>query len=221
MTLGFNRASIAKFLQVSTRTIYYWESGSTPIPFATYKLLRVMARDELPGKWDGWSFSRGVLWSPEGHGFAAKDLSWLSLTVRKAALFTEVYNKWQASQAKLKELSAVMHGSHLSVTSPERGETAAPAHPGPGADRRDGLVTRPVCPKNGNLLVNSAVARQDGSDLVTRPVCLTDEISEAKNRGLRTEANDYVSWGLDRGRFAWTLRPDGSLGGSYAQGDVR
>lgn len=92
--LGHDRAGIAKFLQVTVRTLHNWESGRASIPFAAFKLLRLHLRLELPGaSWDGWHFSRGVLWSPEGHGFNGKDCAWLSLLVRQARMFHVLYEE--------------------------------------------------------------------------------------------------------------------------------
>nr|WP_315232963.1 VC1465 family Xer recombination activation factor [uncultured Albidiferax sp.] len=86
------RADVAKYLQVSERTFHNWESGRHVIPFAVYKLLRLLNHMELPGpSWDGWSFHSGKLWSPEGHGFNGKDSSWWSLLVRRAAMFGPLY----------------------------------------------------------------------------------------------------------------------------------
>ena len=64
--LGHDRTSAAKFFRITPRTLFNWEAGRTAIPFAVFKLLRLMLRSELPGKdWDGWCFNQGTLWSPE------------------------------------------------------------------------------------------------------------------------------------------------------------
>lgn len=102
--LGHDRAGAAKLLHVSVRTLHNWESGRCAIPFAAYKLLRVMLRLELPGKaWEGWAFNRGLLWSPGGQSFAAHDFSWLSLLVRQARMFVQLYRE---RSAILQELEA-------------------------------------------------------------------------------------------------------------------
>lgn len=65
--LGMDLAACAKFLHVTQRTLHNWESGKHDIPFAAYKLLRLMNRMELPGRsWAGWCFLGGTLVSPEG-----------------------------------------------------------------------------------------------------------------------------------------------------------
>lgn len=68
----------AKFLHVTERTLHNWESGKHDIPYATFKLLRLMNGLELPGQnWAGWEL-------PEGRSFEGTDGSWWSLLVRQA-----------------------------------------------------------------------------------------------------------------------------------------
>lgn len=84
-SLGLSRADCAKFLHVSERTLHNWESGRHDIPFAAYKLLRLVNGHELPGAgWAGWSFSGGKLWTPEGYGLDPRGAAWWSLLVRRA-----------------------------------------------------------------------------------------------------------------------------------------
>ncbi|MEL4178354.1 VC1465 family Xer recombination activation factor [Roseateles sp. PN1] len=92
--LGYTRAQVATFLHVSERSVFRWEAGTSPIPFAVLKLLRLLAHQELPGaSWAGWCFNRGTLWSPEGRGFAGKDFSWLSMLARRASAFGKLYKE--------------------------------------------------------------------------------------------------------------------------------
>ena len=98
--LGLDLAGCANFLHVTERTLRNWESGKHDIPFAAYKLLRLMARMELPGQtWDGWCFVGGVLYTPEGRPITGKDGAWWSLLVRQAAMFGEIYARHAASSA--------------------------------------------------------------------------------------------------------------------------
>ncbi len=84
----------AKYFQVTERTWHNWEIGAHRIPFAVYKLCRVLARLELPGDgWAGWSFQGGILMTPEGRQIAPQDSSWWSLMVRNAKSFTTVYHE--------------------------------------------------------------------------------------------------------------------------------
>ncbi len=99
--LGFSVADAAKFLQVTPRTVHEWISGRVRIPFAAYKLLRVQLHYELPGDaWSGWCLSAGRLYTPEGYELHPRDFVWWSLLVRKAAMFSTLYTKAQATVTK-------------------------------------------------------------------------------------------------------------------------
>ena len=92
--LGLTPDSAAQALHVTPRTVRYWISGKTLVPYAAYRLLRIMAGAELPCPgWDGWHMHSGKLWSPEGHGFLPSDSSWWGHLVRKARLFKELYDR--------------------------------------------------------------------------------------------------------------------------------
>ncbi|WP_081770825.1 VC1465 family Xer recombination activation factor [Comamonas aquatica] len=87
-SLGMDLAACAKYLHVTERTLHNWLSGKHDIPFAAYKLLRLLNRMDLPGQaWDGWCFRSGKLWSPEGRSFDPVDASWWGLLVRRAHAF--------------------------------------------------------------------------------------------------------------------------------------
>lgn len=83
--LGLDLAGCAKLLHVTERTLHNWASGKHDIPYATYRLLRLLNRMELPGPaWAGWCFHGGKLWSPEGRSFVGTDSNWWSLLIRRA-----------------------------------------------------------------------------------------------------------------------------------------
>jgi hypothetical protein len=93
-SLGMDLAACAKYLHVTERTLHNWLSGKHDIPFAAYKLLRLLNRMDLPGQaWDGWCFSNGKLWSPEGRSFDPVDASWWGLLVRRAHAFEVLRRK--------------------------------------------------------------------------------------------------------------------------------
>jgi hypothetical protein len=93
-TLAWSIADAAKYFQVTERTWHNWESGAHRIPFAVYKLCRVLARLELPGAgWAGWSFQGGKLITPEGRQIEPRDGAWWSLLVRNANAFMSAYNE--------------------------------------------------------------------------------------------------------------------------------
>eukprot|EP01038_Epipyxis_sp_PR26KG_P019506 gene19506-27637_t len=92
--LGLDLPGCAKLLHVTERTLHNWESGKHDIPFASYKLLRLLNRMDLPGdSWAGWSFHGGKLWTPEGRSFVGTDGSWWSLLVRRAACFDAMFKR--------------------------------------------------------------------------------------------------------------------------------
>jgi len=98
--LGLDRAAFAKEFRITERTALNWEAGKTRIPYAAFKLLRLLLRDELPG-WSDWRFEAGQLVSPEGHRYGPKDFSWLSLTVRQAKASGALYAEHKAWRLKL------------------------------------------------------------------------------------------------------------------------
>ncbi len=70
-------------LHVNPRTVRYWISGKTLIPYSAYRLLRSLTGAELPSNgWDGWHMHSGKLWNREGHSFLPSDSSWWGLLVR-------------------------------------------------------------------------------------------------------------------------------------------
>ena len=85
-------------LRVSTRTIRGWESGATRIPYAAYKLMRVLrgGRYLAHSNWDHFHVRGAVLSTPEGHELPAGDLAWLSLLVRRARAFSGLLPKSDA-----------------------------------------------------------------------------------------------------------------------------
>lgn len=90
--LGLSRLEAAQLLHVTERTLHNWDSGHHEIPYSAYRLLRLLTRQELPGKaWAGWHITVGVLWSPEGHGFKPEDSSWWSMLCRRSAQFHSLY----------------------------------------------------------------------------------------------------------------------------------
>lgn len=83
--LGMDLPACAQFLHVSNRTLHNWESGKHDIPYATYKLLRLLNRMELPGQaWQGWCFYGNKLISPEGRSFEGKDSNWWGMLLMRA-----------------------------------------------------------------------------------------------------------------------------------------
>jgi hypothetical protein len=135
--LGLTPESTGKMLHVHPRTVRYWISGKTLIPYSAYRLLRILTGAELPANgWDGWHMHSGQLWSPEGHGFKPNDSSWWSLLVRQARCFKTMADR----EAQLR-LLAIKAGDGSAATT-----GGAPATPvggvAPEPENRNGPVTR-------------------------------------------------------------------------------
>nr|WP_103967501.1 VC1465 family Xer recombination activation factor [Nitrosomonas ureae] len=48
---------VAQMLRVTCRTVRNWESGRVQVPYAAFKLLRILTGYELPSDaWRGWMF---------------------------------------------------------------------------------------------------------------------------------------------------------------------
>jgi DNA-binding transcriptional regulator YiaG len=107
--LGWSIEDAGKYFQVTDRTWHNWENGSHRIPYAVYKLLRVLARLELPGKaWAGWRLEGDVLITPEGRQITPKDGSWWSLLVRRADGFDAAYNEAATLRKMLTQIKSTV-----------------------------------------------------------------------------------------------------------------
>lgn len=94
--LGLTHPEAAQLLHVSLRTLQNWLSARHEVPYAAYKLLRLMCYMELPGDaWRGWHFSAGQLITPEGRAISGSEGAWWSLLVRQAHGFGELHKKLQ------------------------------------------------------------------------------------------------------------------------------
>jgi DNA-binding transcriptional regulator YiaG len=52
---GLSIDEVASTLHVTSRTVRYWFSGKSSVPYAAYKLVRIMRWFELPQKgFEGW-----------------------------------------------------------------------------------------------------------------------------------------------------------------------
>jgi hypothetical protein len=98
--LGLTAETAAQMLHVTPRTVRYWISGKVLVPYAAYRLLRILTGAELPANgWDGWHMHSGKLWTPEGHGFLPSDSSWWSLLVRQARTWKVMHDRHRALEA--------------------------------------------------------------------------------------------------------------------------
>lgn len=90
---GLTRRETAAALDVTERTIQNWENSGARIPWMAFRLLRILRGHALPGvDWDGWTVRRDTIYSPDGRGFRAADLYYLSHTFAKAKLWQQMYS---------------------------------------------------------------------------------------------------------------------------------
>ena len=149
---GLSIDATAKMLHVTPRTIRYWFAGKVAVPYAAYKLVRVLRWFELPGKqWAGWHMHSGKLWTPEGHGFTPHDQNWWSLLVRQARSATTLYRENRGLKLQLRGRGTA---AVVAVDASASTETAAAA-PGARALARD----RREAP-GSNLLIEHFTTQQ-------------------------------------------------------------
>jgi DNA-binding transcriptional regulator YiaG len=104
---GLSIDEAAKLLHVTPRTVRYWFSGQSAVPYAAYRLVRVLRWWELPQKgFEGWCMHSGRLWTPEGHPIAPEDGGWWSLLVRQARCFRTLYQRSGDFERALMALTA-------------------------------------------------------------------------------------------------------------------
>jgi transcriptional regulator with XRE-family HTH domain len=132
---GLKVPDVARTLQVTERTVYAWFSGKTAVPYAAYKLLRILNRFELPG-WPGWHMHSGKLWTPEGFGFDPTDGAWWSLLVRQARGFRAAYARANALEREQKAEGAERRPQTKELATPVSGRSAEPGPAGEAEGRR-------------------------------------------------------------------------------------
>jgi DNA-binding transcriptional regulator YiaG len=109
---GLSIYEIGKFLHVTPRTVRYWLSGESLVPYSAYRLLRVLRMYELPQPgWEGWRMHSGKLWTPEGFPIEPTDGSWWSLLVRQARCFRAMYQRSGELERALMRLATTANTS--------------------------------------------------------------------------------------------------------------
>jgi DNA-binding XRE family transcriptional regulator len=84
----------AKLFRVTPRTIQNWETGRVRVPYAAFKLMRVLRGHDLPHPaWKGFRLVGNTLWTPEGHPFRPDHMAWWSLTCRMADSFRALVSR--------------------------------------------------------------------------------------------------------------------------------
>lgn len=94
-------------LGVSERTIRNWEKGRTAIPYSAFKLLRMLTGAKLPGdKWRGFWIQGATLWTPEGKGYNADELAYISNVFTMARFWLRDYHAQNAQLQRARLLPA-------------------------------------------------------------------------------------------------------------------
>lgn len=96
------RTAAGAFLGVTERTIRNWEEGRSKIPYAAFKLLRCYSGFELPHpSWEGFTFHKDTLWSPDRRAYRADDLGQLGVILAKARYWSQDYERRRPSLSPL------------------------------------------------------------------------------------------------------------------------
>lgn len=157
--LGYTRAAAAKTLQVSERTLHNWVSGTTAVPYAAYKLLRVLCFHEIPFKtWHGWHFAGGKLWSPEGYGFTGLDGSWWSLLVRQAKSSGVLFEQQREFRATIERLRLELAGLGQTPAAGVCGGATGPQDTGTHTER-PAFTVEPFESLEGSISAGSRLGR--------------------------------------------------------------
>jgi len=160
---------VARTLQVTERTVYAWFSGKTAVPYAAYRLLRILNRFELPG-FPGWHMHSGKLWTPEGFGFEPQDGAWWSLLVRQARGFRATYERANALERALLAKGAARRPGDGEPQADVDGRCAEPGPSGSPEGRRAAPAL--------NLLLTH----------------FTTSSNEARSSGVPSRVPDFVMW---------------------------
>lgn len=107
----------ADLLHVTERTVRNWESGSSRIPYAAFKLVRVMRGGKFLGpEWHGWYVRYDRLITPEGHEIRAHEFAWWSLLVRQAREFQRLMRERRQNELDAPPAVAVSDGRPAATT---------------------------------------------------------------------------------------------------------
>ncbi len=130
-----SQSQCAELLHVQVRTLQNWERGRTRVPYSAFKLLKVLARFELPHElWDGWSVTGDVLWSPDGRSFRPWELYALRFVFAMARCWREQYGA---------KGTPALPNLERRAPPPERRQVAQASAPGdPGAAGEQRLAWR-------------------------------------------------------------------------------
>ncbi len=189
-TCNLTVPAAAQLLRVSERTIHNWESGAARVPYAAYRLLRIVRGGEfVHPSWKGWAVRGDTLWSPEGHGFRAADSSWWSLLIRQAREFRNLLIERQKSQVRDGgEAAAALGLSLLSISDKPSFGSRRSSSPRSPSRRRKLIRRRPIA---GGAACTRISPRSAGSEPASR--CRFGKSSKTSVSGSAFEDCDISS----------------------------
>lgn len=89
---GLGVDACADLLRISDRTVRNWESGAVRIPYAAYKLMRILRGGKLLGpEWRNFFVRGSTLVTPEGRRLECTELGWWSLLVLQAQQWRNLF----------------------------------------------------------------------------------------------------------------------------------
>jgi transcriptional regulator with XRE-family HTH domain len=187
----------AKLLHVSVRTVHNWESGAVRVPYAAYRLMRILRGGHLfDPAWQGFRLRGGRLWTPEGHGLHPGDLSWLSLLCRQAEEFRRLVRERRQPHATATEAAR---------PAPGPGASQAPAMPAPLAAVQVAAVAswtwqpEPIASQNIQIGASLAPLRHHAVDFSpVEPGESGSAEGPASNTGQKPGASEIRATGVPR-----------------------
>jgi hypothetical protein len=139
---------------VSVRSVRNWDHGRSRVPWMAVRLMRILRNGELlPAAWSGWRLWDDTLWSPEGKGFKAYELSWWSNTAAMARLWREAQRLARLSAAEGPPVVARVRDEPCATDGALAPRSDSPEQPAPTSE------SRPL----PNALVNLVAAGRGGA----------------------------------------------------------
>jgi len=189
---GRSPAEVAELLRVTARTVRNWESGRCQVPYAAFKLMRIMTGYALPGEaWRGWCIRDGVLWSPTGRAFEAWGMGYLSLVFGMAREFLRARGhsgRIPASPAAQQPQGSARPGRTGARAAVTGLLSARPSRPGPATVSACERCAEPS--GRSRSFKRSGVVELTGAavvDTLARPFCLANV--RGKRNGARAAAS--------------------------------
>jgi DNA-binding transcriptional regulator YiaG len=131
---GLKQVQAADMLDVSVKTLRNWEESRSPVPYAAFRVMRLMGGYLLAGKaWEGWTLKDDQLFSPEGRSFKPHELRYISNYFTMARLFLKSRDslKTQTPELSTAASEAASSVSPIPSASPIGTGTLTPAGAGP------------------------------------------------------------------------------------------